>query len=372
MNRFSTLFLALILILSVSSTMSWADEKTTDIEKTAWQNIFSDAVGHYPINIDQTNTNPRQKGKLDETQNWSFDAGLQRFIMSHASYAIGNTAPPNQEPLSRLQFPFNTWWLELELRRTCPRWSIGTRAGLSVDHNSDGRMKDTDWLRTESPETVTSYSESACRVEESYLFREDVDVNISDWLRLPPSIEIRPLFAFEYQRLNLMAHDGVLWETGHYPLDIQDGPIAHEDIIESGGIEGDFIHFRQDYYLFLIGLRGSCDLVKPSKYITIRLRGEADWGPALAYYEDHHLIRQGDMFSACKGRGNAIYFLTGIEMVFAKSVTFGISMDYTQIKTTTATVTHWNIPMHENESWDEGVKMWSDQTSLTAHVTYTF
>ena len=53
MNRSIVSFLALIIILSVSPAMSWADEKARggDIGKTTWKDIFSDVVGHYPLYV---------------------------------------------------------------------------------------------------------------------------------------------------------------------------------------------------------------------------------------------------------------------------------------------------------------------------------
>jgi outer membrane protease len=354
--RSIVLFLALILMLPISSTMSWADGKATDIKTTTWQDIFSDVVGHYPLSIGQINTPPEQSGKPSIPKNWVFDFGLQRFLMSHTSYEFGNPTPPFQKPLSRLEFPLNTWWLECELRRTCPRWSIGGRAGLSVARNTDGRFKDSDWTNPGNTDMKTIYSESACRAEANYLFRGDVDVNISDWLRLPPGFEIRPLFAFEFQRLSLMVHDGVQWE-------FESGQVM--------ALPGDGIHFRQDYFMYQIGLRGAYDGFKIGKYITIKVTGEADWGPALGYNEDHHLEREGDRFTYEKTSGNSLYFSTGVNMVFAKTITAGITMDYLWIRTNGVHRLS-NVPMHEDETWPDGVKTWSDQTSLIAHVSYAF
>ncbi len=171
MNKLLVLFLALIIILSISPAMSLADEKTADIKKTTWQDIISDVVGHYPLSVDQANTSPEQRGKLNVPKNWEFDFDFRRFIMSQTSYEIGSNAAPFQRPLSRLEFPLNTWWLDATLRRTCPRWSVGVRAGMSVAHNVDGRMKDSDWEDSRNTDMLTTYSENACRAEANYLFQ---------------------------------------------------------------------------------------------------------------------------------------------------------------------------------------------------------
>lgn len=369
MNKTTALLLALFLITFIVPAVLFAGEEQAGIEKTSWKDLVSDIFGHYPLKIDQTNTAPAEKGKLAETKNWIFDFGLQRFIMSHTSYEIGTHADPLYHPLSRLEFPLNTWWLDFELRRTCPRWSVGGRAGLSVARNTDGRMKDSDWMNEDDTDMLTNYSESACRAEANYQFRGDVDVNIADWLRLPSSIEIRPLFAFQFQRLNLMAHDGVQYDIGKYMPDEE--LVTMDGAMDTYEMKGDSIHLRQDYYMYLIGLRGVYNGIKIGKYITIRARGEADWGPALAYYEDHHLQRGGDLFAYFRGYGSAVYFLTGLDMIIAKTVTLGVSMDYLGIRTRGVTV-HTNIPRKEDFYWSNGVKTWSDQTSLTARVSYAF
>lgn len=359
MKKTVILFLALVLISSALPTMSWASEKMSD--------IFSDIVGHYPLNIDQVNAPSEQKGKLNATKNWVFDFGLQDFLMSHTSYQFGNSSAPYQKPISKLEFPMNTWWLECELRRTCPRWSVGCRAGMSVAKNVDGRFKDSDWLNPSNTSMLTTYSESAMRSENSYLIRADTDVNISDWLGLPPGFEIRPLFAFEFQRLDLMAHDGIQWEIGSYN---NDEAHALDGYMTAQALAGNSIHFRQDYYMYQIGLKGIYDGIKIGKYITVKVRGEADWGPVLGYSEDNHLLR--NLFGYIRSTGNSFYFLSGVDMVFAKTITAGISMDYLCIRS--YGIQHDRDLGHGGvEAWDDfGVKVWSDQTSITAHVSCAF
>ena len=366
-NRAVVLFLSSILLLSALPTISSAAEKELTIEKTTWGDISSDIFGHYPLPATAGDDN-NEKGKLAIPKNWKFDVGVKYFLESHTSYEFGNPSAPFQKPLSRLEFPLNTWWLDFELRRTSPRWSIGTKAGLSVSRNTDGRMLDSDWENENSPEMKTTYSENACRAEENWRVRTDVDVNISDWLGLPPTLEIRPLFAVEFQRLSLMAHDGVQWSNGSYG---DEGGSGIEGETSALAMPGDGIHFRQDYYIYQLGLRGSWDALKMGKYAKLKLNGEADWGPVLGYNEDHHLQRSGDRFTYEKTSGNALYFSLGVDVVLAKDITAGISMDYLWIRTT-GYHRMSNVPLHQDATWQDGVRVWSDQTSLKAHVSYAF
>lgn len=356
MNKPVILFLVLILILSVSSTILWADEKATDVKKTTWQDILSDVIGHYPLPSDLAgNDNKKQKSKLDIPKNWEFGVGMERFVASHTSYEFGMDTPPWTKPLSRLEFPVNTWWLNFDARRTCPRWSIGGRAGFSVNPSSNNWMLDSDWDTVGGKDVLTNYSKNYCDVKDAFLFRGDVDVNISDWLKLPPSLKIRPLFAFQFQRFSLMARDFTQWNYDIGTVDF---------------LSGDIISFRQDWWLYMIGLRGSYDL-KLSKYMTIKIKGEADWGPALGFNEDHHLRREGDRFTRDNTSGNALYFLTGLDMTISKTITIGVGVDYLWIRTSGE---HWlyNAPEGQDDRSTDDVKAWSDQLGLIARVSYAF
>ena len=119
-----------------------------------------------------------RKNKLNMPKNWEFGIGMERFIASHTSYEFGMNTPPWTKPLSRLEFPVNTWWLNFDARRTCPRWSAGGRAGFSVNRNSNKMMIDSDWETNDNDEDVLfNYAKLGCDVREAFLFKGDVDVN---------------------------------------------------------------------------------------------------------------------------------------------------------------------------------------------------
>ena len=121
----------------------------------------------------------------------------------------------------------------------------------------------------------------------------------------------------------------------------------------------------------MIGLKGSYELWKPTKYLTVKTNGEADWGPAIGYNIDHHRLRGGDRITVEKTSGNAAYFSLGLDLEVWKTVTAGIKMDYLRINTY-GTHTMTNVPQHVDETWSDGVRVWSDQTSITVHLSYSF
>jgi hypothetical protein len=196
-------------------------------------------------------------------------------------------------------------------------------------------------------------------INDSFQFGGDVDVNISDWLRLPPGFEARPLFAFRFQRLAFLDQDGEQYD--YFPYN-------------NYALDGDSIRFRQDWYTYMIGMRGSYS-AKMGKYMTVKIKGEADWGPALGYNLDEHLRRNGRETYE-NSVGNALYFLAGLDMVIAKTITIGVGVDYMFIRTS-GSHRWWDpAPLDGSAPIDastrDGVNVWSDQLGLTMHASYAF
>ena len=64
----------------------------------------------------------------EAAKNWQVGLRVKRFFKSHTSYEFGNPFPPGQVPLSRLEFPLDSWWAGFEARRSFSRWSVGLEA----------------------------------------------------------------------------------------------------------------------------------------------------------------------------------------------------------------------------------------------------
>jgi len=121
--RIVNIRLFMIICLSyVIAGSGWAAEGPVSPKQTLWNDLFTDIVGQYPPRNTDTGTHMAgYKGRLEMPKNWSFDMGLKRYIISHTSYEFGAPGEPTRQPLSRLEYPLDTWWLSFDLRRTCPR-----------------------------------------------------------------------------------------------------------------------------------------------------------------------------------------------------------------------------------------------------------
>jgi hypothetical protein len=141
MIKFTTLTIVLVLILFLSPSLSWAEEKSAPAAKTTWNDLLTDIIGHYPLPKFESGDSGSEKiTKLDIPKNWEFNMETKRYIESHTTYEFGDPNPPYTKPLSRLKFPMNTWWMNFDVRRTLPRWSVGGHGGLCLSTRSDGWM----------------------------------------------------------------------------------------------------------------------------------------------------------------------------------------------------------------------------------------
>jgi hypothetical protein len=290
---------------------------------------------------------------------WSAELHVKRYFGSHTSYEFGNPLPPNQAPLSRLEFPLNTWWAGGEFRRSFSRVSAGVEVLRNVSRESDGSFKDSDWDNDARPDVKTIYSESQCRMEPSYMVRGDVDLKVADWLGLPVWFDLRPVAGVRWQRFELVAHDGV--QT--YP--------APGDITPPDPLPGDSIHFWQTYWHYFLGLRTAYDLGRHIHVPRLKLFGQLDWAYVAGDNSDHHLLRAGNRWTHEKTCGNAWHASLGIKAGLTENINLGVEAEYIMIRTKGS---HRWVHDVENVdmSWDNGVNVWSEQMSLMMSLEYMF
>ena len=285
---------------------------------------------------------------------WSAELQFKRYFGSHTSYEFGMPEPADWAPLSRLEFPMNTWWAGGEVRRSFSRFSVGAEVLTAIPMDSDGSFKDTDWTNSEQTNVMTDYGESQCRMEPSYMVRGDVDLKIADWIGLPTWIDLRPVVGVRWQRLEFMAHNAVQ----SYPP-----PSYH--------LEGDVIRFEQIYWQYFIGIKTDYDLGRHIKVPRLKLLGQLDWAYVVGDNSDHHLLREGNRWTYEKTRGDAWHASLGLKAGLTKNINAGLEFEYLRIR---STGTHrWvNDVYGIDKSWDNGVKVWSDQMSLMINLEYLF
>ncbi len=282
---------------------------------------------------------------------------VKRLDNSHTSYEFGNPFPPYQTPLSRLEFPLDSWWAGGELRASFPRFSAGVEVLQSAQGNAGGRMYDSDWEDADNPSRKTTYSVSRSRMEPSYMARADVDIKVSDWLGLPQWLSPRPLVGMRYHHFRMVVHNGVQYDLwGGTPPAL---------------IPGNSIRFKQTYWQYFIGVRSGTDVGKYAGISDLKLTTQFDWAYVEGSNEDKHLLREGDRLTYDDTYGHAWHASVGLKKGLLRNLFLGADFDYLRIDTT-GSHRLVNRPFRVDMSFSNGVKVWSEQKSISLSLEYRF
>ena len=291
------------------------------------------------------------------TDHLSIGMKIERMTGSHTSYEFGNPFPPNQAPLSRLEFPLDSWWAGAELRAIFPRFSIGVEALTNLSRETEGRMQDSDWDDENHPDHKTIYSESRCRMEPSYVVRADIDLKVSDWLGLPGWLDLRPVAGVRRQRFSLVAHDGTQWD-----LTNQEPPLL---------LPGDGISFEQVYSQYFLGLRAGLDLGRYVNLNSLTALLQCDWAYVEGRNRDHHILRAGERYTYEDTHGHAWHGSIGLRAGLSEHLSLAAEADILSISTV-GSHRLVNAPLGIDFMFSDGVKVWSDQKRLSLLLQYRF
>lgn len=291
------------------------------------------------------------------TKHLSLALKTRRLFSSHTSYEFGNPFPPNQAPLSRLEFPLDSWWGGAEIRASFPRFSIGVEALRNISDEAVGKMRDSDWDDDNNPGLMTIFSESKCRMDPSYMVRADMDLEVADILGLPRWFSLRPVTGFRWHDFNLVTHDGVQIDltglTAPMPL------------------PGDGIRFSQTYWQYFFGLRSNIDVGHFIDVTGLNLMLQADWAYVEGQNEDHHLLRAGNRFTYENTDGQAWHASVELKKSLYKMLSLNVGADYLRIDTSGS---HRLVDdaVGIDFSFSHGVKVWSEQASVSLSLEYRF
>ena len=307
------------------------------------------------------NSSKASEAKKDQaaTTPWSIELRSRYYLNSHTSYEFGNPFPPNQTPLSRLEFPLDSLWEGLEIRRSFRRVSLGFEALRNGTQEARGVMKDSDWDDDAQPSTKTVYSESQCRAIPGWIIRGDLDLKVADWIGMPSWLDARPVMGFRWQRFSLLTHDGTQYD------------LTPQAVTPITPLPGDGILFEQTFRQYFLGMRTACDLGRLVRVRPMRLLVQADWAYVDGNNEDRHLWRAGNRMTYEKTSGSARHASVGLEVDLTKRLRLGIDVDHLRTETT-GTHRLVNDLFQIDFGFDNGVKVWSEQMSLTGSVGYKF
>jgi hypothetical protein len=257
--------------------------------------------------------------------------------------------------LSRLAFSLDSNWHGLRLGLDRPAWEVHAEWLTPVQDTVDGALLDYDWQPPNPDSSFTDLGTMRERWINGQMLGIELDVQLLDGLFGQP-IEVWPLGGFRWQHFHLMCYDLVqvkednVWMADPYTY------------------SGDVIDFKQDYYSPYIGVELRTVLSFWS-FLHAQLTLAFDGGYVAARNTDRHLLREGDRYTFDRTSGTAGHIAFTTEFLIGSHFSLGLELDHLEMRTS-GTHRLLNEPLGIDETWDHGVRVWSDQTWLTLFAAF--
>jgi len=313
-------------------------------------------------------TDPQGSAVILGGDHWFLAPKVKRLFRSYTSYEFGNPFQRQLNPISRLEFPLNSWWGGAVLGVEGPRYRFELELLAALPGQDDiGVMRDSDWEDENHPKVTTTYSESTVKLKDSFTLDGKVSMSLRSELSAPVWLDVRPLLGVRWQRFVFLAKDGTQQELDYDPSSPDYGTWS------CSSLGGEGIWFRQDYLQAYLGLLFTVDLGrlglgKPGGGWQARLQGDLAhvWGEN----RDRHLLRR-DRVTTQRTKGYAWHTALSLRAPVANWGALVMSADYMYIQTKGDHTL--DVPSMEiNETWDYGVKAWSQQISLSLSLEVPF
>lgn len=288
-----------------------------------------------------------------QTQGPYYSVGIQRFVNSFTSYEFVNPFPPGQDPLSRLEFPIDQWFVGVFSGYAAPSWLLVSQFWINLNRESALKMQDSDWDDETRPFQKTIFSESECRLNKGIL----ADIGLVLPTPFMSVAGIRPVFGYRYQYFSFTTHDG--FQVG------LDG--SRDDL------PGDGIDFRQAFSHWYVGASMRSNLnFQPTRSlpVPIILDVQLDYGFVKAKNEDLHLLRSGYRITEENTRGHCWHVSARLSLLLRDRFTAQIEADFKRVLTN-GDHCLTNFPFDIDFSFD-GSKVWSDQATISATGCLSF
>jgi outer membrane protease len=272
--------------------------------------------------------------------------GVKKFFNSFTSYEFPNPFSPSLDPLSRLEFPIDQFFVGVEAGCVTSMWALRAEVWTNLNSESTLKMQDSDWEDEAQPLQKTIFSESGCRLNRGWL----VDVQISSSTVLPMAPGLSPVVGSRYQQFFFTTHDGVQMSLG--------GPILE--------LPGDGINFRQTFYHLYAGLILEKELNPSPEWLYVpemKLDLKFDYAVVIAKNEDLHLLRSGERITTENTRGHCWHVALGSECLVRNRFKARLEGDFKRL------ITHGGHQLTNNAfavnfSFD-GSRVWSDQITVS-------
>ncbi|MGC8657700.1 MAG: omptin family outer membrane protease [Desulfomonilaceae bacterium] len=286
-------------------------------------------------------------------KDWRYTIGFKKFFNSYTSYQFPNPFPPEQDPLSRLEFPIDQWFFGGAYIYNAWTWSASLDIWTNINKDSRSQMQDSDWDQENLPGQKSIFSESKCRLKRSWLG----DLKFL----LKPEVQlfkiVRPIFGVRYQTFSFVTHDGNQDSIDGYSVDLP----------------GEGIEFDQSFYQYYVGgqLNTTLNNVVFSRLLTgLDIGLVVDYALVSAKNQDLHLLREGERITTEITNGHCWHAQATASFPMRDNIRMRLDVDFKRIVTNgdhQLTNSFFNVDFSFN-----GSRVWSDQLSAAATAELIF
>jgi hypothetical protein len=292
-------------------------------------------------------------GGATKATGFFYAAGLKRYVNSFTSYQFPNPFSPQQDPLSRLEFPMDQWFGGLSVGYWAPSWRMSRQGWMNINREGGLKMQDSDWEDPTAPNQKTVFSESRCRLNRGC----EVDFAIDTATPLEKLLPVRPIFGYRYDNFTFTTHDGLQTSL--------DG--------DSADLPGDGIDFKQTYHQYYVGvvyrsLMDSRGTVAGLPAFDVEL--QADYAVVAAKNEDLHLLRAGERITVEQTSGHCWHGAVRATAAVSAGVRAGVAFDFKRLLTNGSH--QLTNPLFSLDFSFSGSKVWSDQAAISGYLEMRF
>jgi len=279
--------------------------------------------------------------------------GVRKYINSFTSYQFPNPFPPGQDPLSRLEFPIDQWFMGLQLGYVAPTWVLSAQGWVNLNRESALKMQDSDWDDGGMPGQKTIFSESNCRLNRGIL----LELQLALVTAIDRLYQVRPVAGCRYDYFFFTTHDGFQGALGGGSVDLP----------------GDGIEFKQTFYHYYLGgvVNKSLKLTSFNSLLSqLDLECQLDYAIVNARNEDLHLLRAGERITTEFTRGHCWNARIRAALLSSADALLGVEAAFKRLLTDGShELTNRILSIDFSFS---GSKVWSDQAYISIYGAIKF
>ncbi len=280
-------------------------------------------------------------------RDWRYTIGFKKFFNSYTSYQFPNPFPPEQDPLSRLEFPIDQWFFGGDYIYDAWTWSASLDLWTNINKNSRAPMQDSDWDQANQPDQKSVFSESKCKLKRSWL--GDLKFLIKPQVSFFRTL--RPIFGVRYQTFSFVTHDGNQISLDGYNMDLP----------------GEGIEFDQSFYQYYVGgqINTTLKTAGLARYVSgLGIGLVLDYALVSAKNQDLHLLREGERITTEITKGHCWHAEATASLPLRDNIRLQLDVDFKRIITNgdhQLTNSFLDVDFGFN-----GSRVWSDQLSAAA------